>query len=35
MVARAGAIINGYDIETSEDMTTGEQQAAVDALLEF
>jgi hypothetical protein len=35
MVARAGAIINGYDIETSEDMTTGEQQATVDALLEF
>jgi hypothetical protein len=35
LVARAGAIINGYDIETSEDMTTGEQQATVDALLEF
>lgn len=34
LVARAGAIINGYDIETSDDMTTGEQQAAVDALLE-
>jgi hypothetical protein len=34
MVARAGAIINGCDIETSEDMTTGEQQATVDALLE-
>ena len=34
LVARAGAIINGYDIATSEDMTTGEQQAAVDALLE-
>jgi len=27
-------VINGYDIETSDDMTTGEQQAAVDALLE-
>ena len=35
LVARAGAIINGCDIETSEDMTTGEQQATVDALLEF
>ena len=34
-VARAGAIINGCDIETSEDMTTGEQQATVVALLEF
>lgn len=34
LVARAGAIINGLDIETSEDMTTGEQQATVDALLE-
>ena len=34
MIARAGAVINGYDIATSEDMTTGEQQAAVDALLE-
>src|SRR5262249_19992036 len=34
LVAQAGAIINGYDIETSDDMTTGEQQAAVDALLE-
>jgi len=34
MVARAGAVINGYGIETSNDMTTGEQQAAVDALLE-
>jgi len=33
--SRAGAIINGCDIETSEDMTTGEQQATVDALLEF
>ena len=34
MIARAGAVINGYDIATSEDMTTGEQQAAIDALLE-
>ena len=34
MIARAGAVINGYDIATSEDMTTGEQQAVVDALLE-
>jgi hypothetical protein len=34
LVARAGAVINGYDIGTSDDMTTGEQQAAVDALLE-
>ena len=34
LVARAGAVINGYDIATSEDLTTGEQQAAVDALLE-
>jgi hypothetical protein len=34
MVARAGAVINGNGIETSNDMTTGEQQAAIDALLE-
>ena len=34
LIARAGAIINGFDIETSEDMTTGEQQATIDALLE-
>jgi hypothetical protein len=34
IVARAGAVINGYDIATSEDMTTGEQQATVDALFE-
>lgn len=34
MVARAGAVINGYDIEHSEDMTTGEQQATIDALFE-
>jgi hypothetical protein len=34
MVARAGAVINGYDFEHSEDMTTGEQQATVDALFE-
>ena len=34
MIAQAGAIINGYDIATSDDMTTGEQQAAVDAVLE-
>src|SRR4029079_8398145 len=34
LVARAGAVINGYDIEHSEDMTTGDQQATVDALFE-
>jgi hypothetical protein len=34
LVARAGAIINGYNIAQSGDMTTGEQQATVDALLE-
>jgi len=34
LVARAGAVINGYDIAASEDMTTGEQQATVDALFE-
>ena len=34
LVARAGAVINGYGIEQSDDMTTGEQQATVDALLE-
>ena len=34
LVARAGAVINGYDVEHSEDMTTGEQQATVDALFE-
>ena len=34
LVARAGAVINGYDIATSEEMTTGEQQATVDALFE-
>ena len=34
LIARAGAVINGYDLETSEDMTTGVQQATVDALLE-
>jgi hypothetical protein len=34
MVARAGAVINGFDIAHSEDMTTGEQQATVDALFE-
>ena len=34
LVARAGAVINGYDLEHSEDMTTGEQQATVDALFE-
>jgi hypothetical protein len=33
MVAQAGAIINGADLQVSEDITTGEQQAAVDALL--
>ena len=34
LVARAGAVINGYGIEQSDDMTTGEQQATIDALLE-
>src|SRR6476620_7324568 len=34
LVARAGAVINGYDVEHSEDITTGEQQATVDALFE-
>jgi hypothetical protein len=34
LVARAGAVINGYDLAHSEDMTTGEQQATVDALFE-
>jgi hypothetical protein len=34
LVARAGAVINGYDLEHAGDMTTGEQQATVDALLE-
>jgi len=34
LVARAGAVINGYDTSASDDMTTGEQQAAVDALME-
>ena len=34
LVARAGAVINGYDIAHSQDMTTGEQQATVDALFE-
>ena len=34
LIARAGAVINGYDLESSEDITTGEQQATVDALLE-
>jgi hypothetical protein len=34
LVARAGAVINGYDIESFEGITTGEQQATVDALLE-
>jgi predicted outer membrane lipoprotein len=34
LVARAGAVINGYDLEHSEEMTTGEQQATVDALFE-
>jgi hypothetical protein len=34
LVARAGAVINGYDVQASEEMTTGEQQATVDALLE-
>jgi hypothetical protein len=33
LVAQAGAIINGADLQVSEDITTGEQQAAVDALL--
>ena len=34
LVARAGAVINGYDIAHSEDITTAEQQATVDALFE-
>ena len=34
LVARAGAVINGYDLDPTEEMTTGEQQATVDALLE-
>jgi hypothetical protein len=34
LVARAGAVINGYDVAHSEDITTGEQQATVDALFE-
>ena len=34
LVARAGAIINGYDFAQAEEITTGEQQATVDALLE-
>jgi hypothetical protein len=34
LVAQAGAVINGHDLGTSEDITTAEQQAAVDALLE-
>ena len=34
LVARAGAIINGADLAHSEDITTAEQQAAIDALLE-
>lgn len=34
LVAQAGAVINGYDVEQSEDITTGEQQATVDALFE-
>src|SRR4029077_14123199 len=34
LIARAGAVINGYDVEHSEDMTTGAQQATVDALFE-
>jgi hypothetical protein len=34
LVARAGAIINGYDLDQFEEITTGEQQATVDALLE-
>jgi len=34
MVARAGAVINGYNIAGRDEVTTGEQQAAVDALME-
>jgi hypothetical protein len=34
LIARAGAVINGYDIDHTEEITTGEQQATVDALLE-
>jgi len=34
LVARAGAVINGYDLDHTEEITTGEQQATVDALFE-
>ena len=34
LVAQAGAVINGAMPAASEDMTTGEQQAAADALFE-
>ena len=34
MVARAGAVINGYNLGGGDEVTTGEQQAAVDALME-
>jgi hypothetical protein len=34
LIARAGAVINGYDLAETEEITTGEQQATVDALLE-
>src|SRR6201999_913770 len=34
LVARAGAVINGHAIEHFDDMTTDEQQATVDALME-
>ena len=34
LVAQAGAVINGQELGASEDMTTAEQQATVDALFE-
>jgi len=34
LVAQAGAVINGQELGASEEMTTAEQQATVDALFE-
>ena len=34
LVARAGAVINGYALDHTEGITTAEQQATVDALFE-
>jgi hypothetical protein len=34
LVARAGAVINGSTLGGNEDLTTGEQQASIDALLD-